>query len=48
MRLYRVAAEVTSATQDASLMGRLLGDAIERERIERIGEMMRTINAVAD
>ncbi|MES9992541.1 MAG: multifunctional CCA addition/repair protein [Candidatus Thiodiazotropha sp.] len=47
MRLYRAAAEVTSATQDASLMGRLLGDAIERERIERIGELMRSFTTPA-
>ncbi|MEW8399237.1 MAG: multifunctional CCA addition/repair protein [Candidatus Thiodiazotropha sp.] len=48
MRLYRAAAEVTAATQDASLIGRLLGDAIQRERIERIGERMRTIGATVN
>ncbi|MEW8506738.1 MAG: multifunctional CCA addition/repair protein [Candidatus Thiodiazotropha sp.] len=39
-RLYRAAAEVSAETLDASLMGRLLGDAIARERVGRIGELM--------
>ncbi|MES9969154.1 MAG: multifunctional CCA addition/repair protein [Candidatus Thiodiazotropha sp.] len=47
-RIYRAAAEVTSATQDPTLMGRLLGDAIDRERIQRITGVMSTLEAAVD
>ncbi len=44
MRIYQAAAEVTSSTQDRSLMGRLLGDAVQRERVDRIEEVMRCLS----
>jgi tRNA nucleotidyltransferase (CCA-adding enzyme) len=47
MRIYRAAAEVTPATLDASLVGRLIGDAIHRQRIDRIAEVMRTLEVPA-
>ncbi|PVV13209.1 MAG: multifunctional CCA tRNA nucleotidyl transferase/2'3'-cyclic phosphodiesterase/2'nucleotidase/phosphatase [gamma proteobacterium symbiont of Ctena orbiculata] len=47
-RIYRAAAEVTSATQDATLMGRLLGEAIDKERIQRIKEVMNSLQVGVD
>lgn len=47
-RIYRAAAEVTSATQDRALMGRLLGDAIDKERVQRIKEVMNSLQVAVD
>ncbi|MES9944859.1 MAG: multifunctional CCA addition/repair protein [Candidatus Thiodiazotropha sp.] len=47
-RIYRAAAEVTSATQDATLMGRLLGEAIDKDRIQRIKEVMNSLQVGVD
>ncbi|MEW8204127.1 MAG: multifunctional CCA addition/repair protein [Candidatus Thiodiazotropha endolucinida] len=48
MRIYQVASEVSSATLDPTLMGRLLGDAIRRERIKRISDVMNSLEAAVD
>ncbi|MCU7864095.1 MAG: HD domain-containing protein [Candidatus Thiodiazotropha sp. (ex Lucinoma borealis)] len=44
IQLYQAASEVTSETVDATLIGKLLGDAIRRERVARIGREMKQIN----
>lgn len=41
MRVYQAAAEVSSADLRPGLAGRLLGDAIDRERIKRIKEVLK-------
>ncbi|MEW8143232.1 MAG: multifunctional CCA addition/repair protein [Candidatus Thiodiazotropha endolucinida] len=48
MRIYQAASEVSSATLDPTLMGRLLGDAIRRERIKRISDVMNSLEAAVD
>jgi tRNA nucleotidyltransferase (CCA-adding enzyme) len=45
-RIYRTAAAVSSACMDSGLMGKLLGDAIHRERIKRIRDMMNSLEVV--
>jgi tRNA nucleotidyltransferase (CCA-adding enzyme) len=46
--IYRAAATVSSANVDSALSGRLLGDAIRRERIARIKDVMNTLQAIVD
>ncbi|MEW7974989.1 MAG: multifunctional CCA addition/repair protein [Candidatus Thiodiazotropha endolucinida] len=48
MRIYQAASEVSSATLDPTLMGRLLGDAIRQERIKRISDVMNSLEAAVD
>jgi tRNA nucleotidyltransferase (CCA-adding enzyme) len=43
--IYQAAAEVSSADIESSLMGKLLGDAIVRERLKRIKEVMTTLKS---
>jgi tRNA nucleotidyltransferase (CCA-adding enzyme) len=42
-RIYQAAAAVSSASIDSGLMGRFLGDAIHRERIKRIRDVMNSL-----
>jgi tRNA nucleotidyltransferase (CCA-adding enzyme) len=46
--IYQAAAEVTSANQDSSLVGKLLGEAIHRDRIRRIKGVMSTFAVSVD
>jgi tRNA nucleotidyltransferase (CCA-adding enzyme) len=47
-RIYQAAAAVSSASVDSALMGRLLGDAIHRERIKRVRNVMNSLEAIVD
>jgi tRNA nucleotidyltransferase (CCA-adding enzyme) len=47
-RIYQAAAAVSSAGMDPVLMGRLLGDAIHRERIKRIRDVMSSLEVAID